>query len=129
LIETPAYPSASLFIPYVCLFCFVLRLNARKNRGTLGILSPEDINRIGLYSQIRTLFQHSTLYSPPWLVACLDSEVEADTAGLDPDSLEATLASWSEKHPGKRFPKLLYTIPTGSNPTGASAPEDRKRQM
>ncbi|KAK4702508.1 tryptophan aminotransferase, partial [Phenoliferia sp. Uapishka_3] len=53
-------------------------------------------------------------------------EVPVDTEGLQPDVLEDMLANWSTQHPGKRFPKLLYTIPTGSNPTGCSSPLERK---
>ncbi|GAA6055551.1 hypothetical protein JCM3770_006782 [Rhodotorula araucariae] len=53
-------------------------------------------------------------------------ELPVDTQGLDPAKLEDTLANFSTLYPGKRFPKLLYTIPTGSNPTGATAPEPRR---
>ncbi|KAL8283103.1 hypothetical protein RQP46_005881 [Phenoliferia psychrophenolica] len=53
-------------------------------------------------------------------------EVPVDTEGLQPDVLEDMLANWTTKYPGKRFPKLLYTIPTGSNPTGCSSPLSRK---
>ncbi|GAA5922737.1 uncharacterized protein JCM15063_003407 [Sporobolomyces koalae] len=56
-------------------------------------------------------------------------EVPVDTAGLNPDALEDILANWSEKYPNKRFPKLLYTIPTGSNPTGCSSPLERRRRI
>ncbi|GAA5972634.1 hypothetical protein JCM11641_002947 [Rhodosporidiobolus odoratus] len=56
-------------------------------------------------------------------------EVRVDSAGLDPDDLEDTLTNWSTKYPGKRFPKLLYTIPTGSNPTGCSCPLERRLRI
>ncbi|GAA6035993.1 hypothetical protein JCM8097_005204 [Rhodosporidiobolus ruineniae] len=56
-------------------------------------------------------------------------EVGVDTAGLDPDLLEDILDNWSTKYPGKRFPKILYTIPTGSNPTGATCPLDRRLRI
>ena len=56
-------------------------------------------------------------------------DVHTDTQGLRPDDLEDTLVNWETKHPGKRFPKLLYTIPTGSNPSGASSPEERKLKV
>ncbi|KAM0755517.1 PLP-dependent transferase [Meredithblackwellia eburnea MCA 4105] len=67
--------------------------------GTLGLLQPEPATFI---------------------------EVPVDTEGLVPEVLEDLLANWEAKHPGKRFPKILYTIPTGSNPTGCSSPLDRK---
>ncbi|BGP36336.1 hypothetical protein JCM10449v2_000236 [Rhodotorula kratochvilovae] len=56
-------------------------------------------------------------------------ELPVDAQGLDPAILEDTLANFSTLHPGKRFPKLLYTIPTGSNPTGATAPESRRQAV
>ncbi len=70
--------------------------------GTLGYLFGQDVNLV---------------------------DVHTDTQGLRPDDLEDTLANWETKHPGKRFPKLLYTIPTGSNPSGASSPEARKLKV
>ncbi|KAJ7485806.1 pyridoxal phosphate-dependent transferase [Mycena latifolia] len=57
---------------------------------------------------------------------CSLIEVNADGQGLNPANLESILANWETDHPGKRRPKLLYTIPSGSNPTGASIPEPRK---
>ncbi|KAJ7627155.1 pyridoxal phosphate-dependent transferase [Roridomyces roridus] len=56
-------------------------------------------------------------------------EVNADTQGLNPTHLESVLTNWESTHPGKRFPKLLYTIPSGSNPTGTSIPEARKIEV
>ncbi|KWU46792.1 PLP-dependent transferase [Rhodotorula sp. JG-1b] len=70
--------------------------------GTLGLLNRHKVNLI---------------------------EVPVDTQGLDPAKLEDTLANFSTKYPGKRFPKLLYTIPTGSNPTGATAPLERRKAI
>ncbi|KAJ6562077.1 pyridoxal phosphate-dependent transferase [Mycena capillaripes] len=60
---------------------------------------------------------------------CTLIEVHADAQGLNPANLEAILSNWETTHPGKRFPKLLYTIPSGSNPTGASIPEGRKIEV
>ncbi|GAA6023702.1 hypothetical protein JCM11491_005278 [Sporobolomyces phaffii] len=70
--------------------------------GTLGLLRQHDVSLI---------------------------EIPVDDAGLRPDLLEDTLANWSTKHPNKRFPKLLYTIPTGSNPTGCSSPLERRKRI
>ncbi|KAJ6552534.1 pyridoxal phosphate-dependent transferase [Mycena sp. CBHHK59/15] len=60
---------------------------------------------------------------------CTLVEIQADSSGLDPASLEDTLSTWSTTRPGQRFPKILYTIPSGSNPTGASIPEHRKVEV
>ncbi|KAF7290680.1 Aminotran-1-2 domain-containing protein [Mycena indigotica] len=60
---------------------------------------------------------------------CQLVEVAADSQGLNPASLDSILSTWGETHPGQRFPKFLYTIPSGSNPTGASIPEARKVEV
>ncbi|KAM0793356.1 hypothetical protein ACM66B_000811 [Microbotryomycetes sp. NB124-2] len=70
--------------------------------GTLGLLTPLDANLV---------------------------EVPTDNNGLNVDALEEILDSWSTKRPNERFPKMLYTIPTGSNPSGCSAPQDRKERV
>lgn len=38
--------------------------------------------------------------------------------GIDYEYLKNLLENWDTIYPGKRMPKLLYTIPTGQNPTG-----------
>ncbi|KAJ7465366.1 pyridoxal phosphate-dependent transferase [Mycena galericulata] len=60
---------------------------------------------------------------------CTLVEVHSDSQGLNPASLESVLSNWESTHPGKRPPKFLYTIPSGSNPTGASIPEHRKIEV
>ncbi|OJD14341.1 hypothetical protein AJ78_05306 [Emergomyces pasteurianus Ep9510] len=50
-------------------------------------------------------------------------EINSDSDGLDPSELERILSDWPEKH---QRPKILYTVPTGSNPTGRSCTESRK---
>ncbi|GAA5856269.1 hypothetical protein JCM8547_000846 [Rhodosporidiobolus lusitaniae] len=56
-------------------------------------------------------------------------EVPVDTQGMKPDALEDILANFETRCPGKRFPKLLYSIPTGSNPTGCSCPLERREKI
>ncbi|KAF7329111.1 Aminotran-1-2 domain-containing protein [Mycena kentingensis (nom. inval.)] len=60
---------------------------------------------------------------------CKLVEVGADSQGLNPANLENVLSNWDTTHPGKPYPKFLYTIPSGSNPTGASIPEARKIEV
>ncbi|KAL1729675.1 pyridoxal phosphate-dependent transferase [Schizophyllum commune] len=60
---------------------------------------------------------------------CTLIECPTDTQGLNPEALEKILANWETERPGQRFPRLLYTIPTGSNPTGASIPQSRKIEV
>ncbi|KAJ7816169.1 pyridoxal phosphate-dependent transferase [Mycena leptocephala] len=60
---------------------------------------------------------------------CSLVEVNADSQGLNPAHLESILSSWETRHPGKPYPKILYTNPTGSNPTGSYIPEHRKIEI
>ncbi len=53
------------------------------------------------------------------------SEIDSDGEGLNPDVLENTLQNWPS---GKAFPKVLYTVPIGGNPTGSSTTLDRKKR-
>lgn len=53
-------------------------------------------------------------------------QVHSDAQGLDPIGLEQTLVEWPSD---RRGPKVLYTTPTGSNPTGQSCTELRKLEM
>ena len=53
-------------------------------------------------------------------------EVPSDSEGLNSSSLEKTLREWP---PNKRRPRVLYTVPTGSNPTGRTCTEKRKMEV
>ncbi|PWN37995.1 PLP-dependent transferase [Meira miltonrushii] len=57
--------------------------------------------------------------------------VEADEEGMSPVSLENILANWTtaEATKGKKFPKFVLTTPTGANPSGTTASEQRKRDV
>jgi kynurenine/2-aminoadipate aminotransferase len=56
--------------------------------------------------------------------------VKCDGDGLIPESLESILRNWETDQPNNHpRPKVLYTIPTGSNPTGASLSVERKRKI
>lgn len=52
--------------------------------------------------------------------------VPIDAHGIIPEKLEALLDNWTE---GAPKPKLLYTIPTGQNPTGSSLNAERKKEI
>lgn len=52
--------------------------------------------------------------------------VPIDENGIIPEKLEKILDNWTE---GAPKPKLLYTIPTGQNPTGTSLDDERKHQI
>ncbi|OAL35126.1 hypothetical protein AYO20_05603 [Fonsecaea nubica] len=55
--------------------------------------------------------------------------VAMDEDGLSPQSLDNILSTWDEVHLGTRAPRLLYTIPTGHNPTGITQPQHRRQEI
>ncbi|PWN22878.1 PLP-dependent transferase [Microstroma glucosiphilum] len=57
--------------------------------------------------------------------------VASDDQGVTPQRLRQILSQWSTDPAtsSKPFPKCLYTTPTGANPSGTSASEERKRQI
>lgn len=56
--------------------------------------------------------------------------VKMDAQGLLPESLDDLLTNWdSSKRNGARKPHVLYTVPSGQNPTGATQGEERRRQI
>ncbi|KIW32251.1 uncharacterized protein PV07_03811 [Cladophialophora immunda] len=55
--------------------------------------------------------------------------VAMDGDGLNPQCLDSILSTWNEFHPGKPAPKLLYTIPTGHNPTGITQSRHRRQEI
>uniref|UniRef100_F6ZL38 Kynurenine/alpha-aminoadipate aminotransferase, mitochondrial n=1 Tax=Xenopus tropicalis TaxID=8364 RepID=F6ZL38_XENTR len=58
--------------------------------------------------------------------------VPTDQHGIVPQALKDILSKWSPEDSGKpekKNPKLLYTIPNGGNPTGASLSTERKIEI
>ncbi|KAI8965885.1 PLP-dependent transferase [Daldinia sp. FL1419] len=55
--------------------------------------------------------------------------VKMDGQGLLPESMDEILSSWDEKSRGARKPTVLYTVPSGQNPTGATQSEARRRDI
>ena len=57
--------------------------------------------------------------------------VGMDSEGISAHELDDTLRHWhtDERTKHLRFPKAVYTVPTGSNPAGTTASEQRKRDM
>ena len=54
--------------------------------------------------------------------------VKTDHLGLNPENMRNILDNWDTTKSGKK-PRLLYTIPTGSNPTGASMNLERRIEV
>ena len=56
--------------------------------------------------------------------------VDMDDEGMLPESLAGTLENWdSAAHGGACKPFLLYTVPTGQNPTGATQGVQRRKEI
>lgn len=55
--------------------------------------------------------------------------VAMDKEGLLADSLDDILTNWDEAARGGKKPFVLYTVPTGQNPTGATQSEKRRREV
>ncbi|GMM33286.1 hypothetical protein DASC09_006110 [Saccharomycopsis crataegensis] len=53
--------------------------------------------------------------------------MEMDDSGIIPEMLEEKLAKI--KSSGAKLPKLIYTVPTGQNPTGSSMPFERRKAV
>ncbi|KAJ4949307.1 hypothetical protein JOQ06_020823 [Pogonophryne albipinna] len=65
-------------------------------------------------------------------LGCNLINVSSDQHGMIPAALKEVLSRWdpSEVHkPGSTAPKILYTIPNGGNPTGASMTTQRKQEV
>ncbi|XP_047191874.1 kynurenine/alpha-aminoadipate aminotransferase, mitochondrial-like isoform X2 [Scophthalmus maximus] len=65
-------------------------------------------------------------------LGCNLINVPSDQHGIIPTALKEVLSRWdpSEVHePGSTAPRLLYTIPNGGNPTGASMTAQRKKDV
>lgn len=54
--------------------------------------------------------------------------VRMDGGGLVPSELRKVLEGWDEAEMGRK-PHVLYTVPTGQNPTGASLSAERRREI
>ncbi|KAI4122224.1 MAG: hypothetical protein LQ347_006580, partial [Umbilicaria vellea] len=55
--------------------------------------------------------------------------VKMDEEGLLPNSMDDILTNWDEQKRGAKRPWLLYTVPSGQNPTGATQGEQRRRDI
>jgi aromatic amino acid aminotransferase I len=56
--------------------------------------------------------------------------IPIDEQGLIPEELEKALSSWDPtKRDGAKKPHVLYTIPTGHNPTGSTQSKERRQEL
>lgn len=55
--------------------------------------------------------------------------VKMDKDGILPEDLDDILVNWDEEAMKGEKPRLLYTVPTGQNPSGATPPVERRRAV
>jgi aromatic amino acid aminotransferase I len=55
--------------------------------------------------------------------------VPVDAEGLLPEVMDDILSNWDVNGRGSRKPHILYTVPTGQNPTGATQGIERRRAL
>ncbi|KAI8954861.1 aromatic amino acid aminotransferase-like protein [Xylaria longipes] len=55
--------------------------------------------------------------------------VRVDEQGLLPGCLDEILSNWDESARGARKPTVLYTVPSGQNPTGATMGARRRKEV
>ncbi len=55
--------------------------------------------------------------------------IKMDDQGLIPESMDEILTNWDIKARRARKPYLLYTVPSGQNPTGATQGTARRREI
>lgn len=55
--------------------------------------------------------------------------VKMDSEGLLPEHMDELLSNWDESARGARKPFVLYTVPTGQNPSGATQSLRRRRAI
>ncbi|KAI1394233.1 PLP-dependent transferase [Hypoxylon trugodes] len=55
--------------------------------------------------------------------------IHMDAQGLLPESMDEILSNWDEASRGARKPTVLYTVPSGQNPTGATQGVQRRRDI
>lgn len=62
-------------------------------------------------------------------LGCKFLSVKMDEQGLIASDMDEILTNWDVKARGARKPHLLYTIPTGQNPTGATQGVQRRKDI
>ncbi|EIW69475.1 hypothetical protein TREMEDRAFT_71644 [Tremella mesenterica DSM 1558] len=68
----------------------------------------------------------SNSYSP---LETVKIALKMDGEGIIPDYMDKLLGNWDETARGMKRPHVLYTVPTGQNPTGATMGADRKKAI
>ncbi|KAI5809303.1 pyridoxal phosphate-dependent transferase [Pyronema omphalodes] len=62
-------------------------------------------------------------------LGCRFVGVAMDEEGMIPSALDTLLATWDVEARGARKPFLMYTVPSGQNPTGATQSAQRRKEI
>ncbi|OBT44479.1 hypothetical protein VE00_05981 [Pseudogymnoascus sp. WSF 3629] len=62
-------------------------------------------------------------------LGCKFLGIKMDSEGLMPGDMDDILSNWDVKARGARKPHLLYTVPTGQNPSGATQSVERRKEL
>lgn len=55
--------------------------------------------------------------------------VKMDEQGMLPESLDEVVSNWDESIRNARKPRVIYTVPSGQNPTGATQGVERRKEI
>lgn len=55
--------------------------------------------------------------------------IKMDDQGFQPDHLREVLSVWDEAERGSKKPRVLYSVPTGHNPTGTTQSLQRRKEI
>jgi len=86
------------------------------------LLNPEDTLLVE-----EPTYSGSLAYLKPH--GCNLVSVATDSFGLVTEDFAAKMDQWEQRYPGKKKPRMIYTIPTGANPSGGTLPLDRRVQL
>lgn len=92
------------------------------SRAFAMLLNPDDSLIVE-----KATYSGSLAYLKP--LGCNLVGADIDDDGLLPDSLEMILDGWEDTNPNQKKPRVLYTIPTGANPTGGTQNFERRQQV
>lgn len=74
-------------------------------------------------------YTYPTVYETGVPMGYKFATVRMDELGIIPAELDSVLTNWSERERNGKKPVLLYTIPCGQNPSGATQPIERKHEI
>ncbi|EFX02649.1 aromatic aminotransferase [Grosmannia clavigera kw1407] len=76
------------------------------------------------------VYSFATALETAWPLGIHVQGVDIDGEGMRPDSLDALLSGWDvQARGGRRKPHLLYTVPSGQNPTGTTQSLERRQAL